>query len=57
MRTHCIAQGTVLHCSAVTSMGRKSKKEQMYVCTELTHFAVQQKLTQHFKATTLQLKF
>ena len=57
MRTHCIAQGTVLHCSAVTSMERKSKKEQMYVCTELTHFAVQQKLTQHFKATTLQLKF
>ena len=54
MRTHCTAQGTVLLCCAVTSMGRKSKKEQMYVCTGLTHSAVQQKLTQHCKATALQ---
>ena len=31
-------------------MGRKSKKEEISVNTELTHFAVQQKLTQHCKA-------
>ena len=31
-------------------MGRKSKKEEVSVNTELTHFAVQQKLSQHCKA-------
>ena len=35
-------------------MGRKFKKEGIYVYTELIHFAVQQKVTQHCKATILQ---
>ena len=26
-------------------MGRKSKKEGMYICTQLIHFVVQQKVT------------
>ena len=33
-----------------------SKKEGMYVYIELIHFVVQQKLTQHCKASLLQLK-
>ena len=37
-------------------MGRKSKEEGMYVHMWLIHFAVQQKLTQHCKATVLQFK-
>ena len=37
-------------------MGRKPKEEEMYVCMQLLHFAVQWKLTQHCKATVLQLK-
>ena len=37
-------------------MGRKSKKEGIYVYIWLIHFAVQQKLTQQCKATTLQYK-
>ena len=32
-------------------MGRKSKSERIYVYIELIHFAVQQKLTHHCKAT------
>jgi len=36
-------------------MGRKSKEEGIYVYMELIDFAVQQKLTQHCKATILQL--
>ena len=28
----------------------------MYICVKLSHFAVQQKLTQHHKSTTLQFK-
>ena len=43
-------------CSVVTQMGRKSKKEGMYVYIQLIHFAVQEKLTQHCKATPLHLK-
>ena len=35
-------------------MGRQSEKEGMYVYVWLIHFAVWQKLTQHFKANTLQ---
>ena len=35
-------------------MGRKSKKEGIYVYIELIHFAVHQKLTKHYKATVLQ---
>ena len=37
-------------------MGRKSKKEGIYVNIRLSHCAVQQKLTQHRKATVLQRK-
>ena len=37
-------------------MGRESKKEGIYVYVPLIHFAVQHKLTQHCKATILQLK-
>jgi len=37
-------------------MGRKSKKEGIYVNTQLIHFAVTAKLTQHGQATTLQFK-
>ena len=37
-------------------MGRKSKEEGIYVHVQLIHFAVQQKLTQHWKATILQKK-
>ena len=31
MRTYCIAQGILLQCSLVNYMGRKSKKEEIYV--------------------------
>ena len=37
-------------------MGRRSKKEGMYVYTWLIHFIVPQKLIQHSKATIPQLK-
>ena len=43
-------------CSAVTYMGRKSEKEEAYVYVWTIHFAVQQKLTQQYKATITQLK-
>ena len=39
--------------SVVTQMGRKSEKEGMYVHLWLIHFATEQKLTQHCKATML----
>ena len=45
MRTNCLTQGTLLN--AVTYMGRKSKKEGIYVYIKLIHFAVQQTLIQH----------
>ena len=34
----------------------RSKREGIYVCEEMTHFVVQQKLTQHCKASMPQLK-
>ena len=37
-------------------MRSKSKREGVYVYIQLTHSAVQQKLTQHCKAATLQSK-
>ena len=44
-------------CSVLTYMGKKSKKEG-YMCAcvyvQLIHYAVQQKLTQHRKATIFQ---
>ena len=42
------------HPSVVTRMERKSKKEGLYGDMELIHFAVEQKLTQQWKATKLQ---
>ena len=44
--------GNSTQCSVVTKMGRKSKKQGIYVYVYLIHFAVQQK--QHCKATILQ---
>ena len=38
-------------------MGRKSKKEGIFVYVQLSHFDVQQKLTQHCKATIFQKGF
>ena len=35
----------------MTSMEKESQKEWIYVYVELIHFAVQQKLMQHFKST------
>ena len=37
-------------------MGKKSKKEGVYVYVRLIHFAVQQKLTQQCKGTILKKK-
>ena len=37
-------------------IGGKLKREQIYVCIELIHFTVEQKLTQHCKATIPQFK-
>ena len=48
--------GNSTWCSVVTQMGRKSKKEEIYLDIRLIHFAVQKKLTQQCKATILQLK-
>lgn len=45
------------HPSAVTRMERESKKEGLYGDMELIPFAVEQKLTQQWKATKLQWKF
>ena len=49
MRTYYIAQGALLSALWWLKLGRKSKREGMYVY--LFHFAVQQKLTQHCKVT------
>ena len=48
------SMGDSAHCSLVTYMGRKPRKEGTYVCIKLIHVAIQQTLTQHCKATTLQ---
>ena len=48
MRIYCTAQGILsTQCPVVTQEG-------IYVYIELVHFVVQQKLTQHYKATILQ---
>ena len=46
--------GNSTQCSVVTRMGRKSKKEGIFLYVQLSHFAVQQKLTQHCKAAIFQ---
>ena len=50
-------------CSVMTqrggmgkALGRRLKKDGIYVYIQLIHSVVQQKLTQHCKATMLQLK-
>ena len=43
--------------SVVTQMGKKSKKRGNIYTVQLIHFTVQEKLTQHYKATILQQKF
>ena len=48
--------GNSTQYSVVTRVGRKSKKERIYVYMWPIHFATQQKLTQHPKATILQKK-
>ena len=48
--------GNSTQCPVVTLVGRRSKEEGLYVYEWLIHFAVQQKLTQHCKATIYQLK-
>ena len=60
--TCCIAQGAQLpddlegqDDGAGWWAGRRSKREAIYVYIKLTHFVVQQKPTQHCKATILQL--
>ena len=40
----------------VGGVGGRLQREGIYVYIELIHFVVQQKLTQHCKAITLQLK-
>ena len=45
--------GNSTRCSVITYMGRKSKKEEVYVYIWLTHSTVQQKITRHGKAAVL----
>ena len=52
---HSTGNSLVL-CSASTYIERKSKKEGMYTYAWLIHFATQQKPTQQYRATILQLK-
>jgi len=51
MRAYRVAQGALLKCSVRTYMGRQSKEEGIYVSTWLIYLAIQQKLTEHCKAT------
>ena len=46
--------GNSIRCSVMTYMGTESRREWIYIYVWLIHFAVQQKLTQHCKATILQ---
>ena len=46
--------GNSIQYSVMASMGRKSKKQGIYIYMYLIHFVVQQKLTQHCTATILQ---
>lgn len=53
MRTYCITR-EIYPTLCDDLNGKKIKKEGIYVHKQLIHYAVQQKLTQHCKATTLQ---
>ena len=50
MRTYSI------QCSEVSQVGKKSKKEWIYVYIQLIYFTILQELIKHCKATILQLK-
>ena len=57
----CIVNGDLLYgtenssqYSMISYMGKESEKEWICVYVELNHFAIQQKLIQHCKSTTLQ---
>ena len=55
MRINCIAQGTLLN-TVVTQMGRRSKKEWIYVYMWLMRFAVHntvEQLYSHLKKLSL----
>ena len=47
------SSGNSTQCSMMTEMGKKSKKERMYVYIQMIHFAVQEKRTQLCKANIL----
>ena len=46
--------GTPTPCSGVPCVGRESENKRGYTYTQLTHSALQQRLTEHRKATMLQ---
>ena len=50
------SRGNCTQYSVVTQMGRKSKKEGIYLYVWLIHIAVQLKLIQHRKAVIFQLE-
>ena len=57
MRTYYIAQGTQLNGLWCPKQEEKpNKRGYVYIYIQLIHFAIQQKLTQHCKATILQQK-
>ena len=56
MRTYCVAQGTLLSALWWPGWEGEPRKRGYIVYVWPIHFAVQQKLTRHCKATILQLK-
>ena len=49
MRSYCVAQGTISSLLGWNMMEDNVKKR-MYICVELGHYAVQQKLAYHCKS-------
>ena len=56
MRTHCTSQATLLNALLLPRWEGDTDQEEVYVCTELIHFAAQQKQTQACKSTLFQQK-
>ena len=56
MKTYCRAQGTFLSALWGPKRERNPKRKGIYLSIQLIHFAAQQKLMQHSKATILQFK-
>ena len=48
--------GNYIQYPAINHNGKEYKKKRMSICVYLSHFAVQQRLAQRGKSTTLQLK-